>query len=70
MKCSIHRLPFTNQQIQYGDIYHPIFDKYHVDLMLQAHSHNYQRTYPIKYNDNDASHPIISDKNEGEIYQS
>ena len=34
--------------------------------MLQAHSHNYQRTYPIKYNDKDASNPIISDKNEGE----
>ena len=34
--------------------------------MLQAHSHNYQRTYPIKYNDKDASHPIISDKNKGE----
>ena len=48
------------------DIYHPIFDKYHVDLVLQAHSHNYQRTYPIKYNDKDPSNPIISDKNEGE----
>jgi hypothetical protein len=33
------------------DIYHPIFDKYHVDLVLQAHSHNYQRTYPLKYNE-------------------
>ena len=48
------------------DIYHPIFDKYHVDLMLQAHSHNYQRTYPIKYNDKYASNPIISNKNESE----
>jgi predicted phosphohydrolase len=48
------------------DIYHPIFDKYHVDLVLQAHSHNYQRTYPIKYNDKDPSNPIISDKNEVE----
>jgi len=48
------------------DIYHPIFDNYHVDLVLQAHSHNYQRTYPIKYNDKDASNPIISDKNEVE----
>jgi predicted phosphohydrolase len=48
------------------EIYHPIFDKYHVDLVLQAHSHNYQRTYPIKYNDKDASNPIISIKNESE----
>ena len=45
------------------DIYHPIFDKYNVDLVLQAHSHNYQRTYPIKYNDKDASNPVIADKN-------
>jgi len=48
------------------DIYHPIFDKYHVDLVLQAHSHNYQRTYPIKYNEKDTSNPIIADKNKGE----
>ncbi len=48
------------------DLYHPIFDKYHVDLVLQAHSHNYQRTYPIKYNDKDASNPLITDKNERE----
>ncbi len=48
------------------DIYHPIFDKYLVSLVLQAHSHNYQRTYPIKYNDKDASNPVITNKNEGE----
>ena len=48
------------------DLYHPIFDKYHVDFVLQAHSHNYQRTFPIKYNDKDASNPVITDKNERE----
>jgi predicted phosphohydrolase len=48
------------------DLYHPIFDKYNVDLVLQAHSHNYQRTYPIKYNDEDAAKPVITDKNETE----
>jgi hypothetical protein len=26
----------------------PLFDKYHVDLVLQAHNHNYQRSYPLK----------------------
>ena len=41
-------------------------DLKNVDLVLQAHSHNYQRTYPIKYNDKDPSNPIITDKNEGE----
>jgi hypothetical protein len=48
------------------DIYHPIFDKYNVDLVLQAHSHNYQRSYPLRYNDNNPSSPIIADKNEKE----
>ena len=26
----------------------PLFDKYHVDLVLQGHNHNYQRGYPLK----------------------
>jgi predicted phosphodiesterase len=34
------------------DTYHPLFDKYGVDLVLQGHNHNYQRSYPISYNDN------------------
>jgi hypothetical protein len=28
----------------------PLFDQYHVDLCLCGHNHNYERTYPIKYN--------------------
>jgi len=31
--------------------YHPIFEKFGVDLVLQGHSHNYQRTYPLLFND-------------------
>jgi aldose sugar dehydrogenase len=42
--------------------YHPLFEKYGVDLVLQAHSHNYQRSYPIKYNDEDSLKPFITDK--------
>lgn len=26
----------------------PIFDKHHVDLVLQGHDHSYQRTYPLR----------------------
>jgi predicted MPP superfamily phosphohydrolase len=48
------------------DTYHPLFDKYHVDLVLQAHSHNYQRSFPISYNDDESSNPIISARDEGE----
>ena len=31
-------------------IYHPLFEKYQVDIVLQAHNHDYQRTYPVNYN--------------------
>jgi 3',5'-cyclic AMP phosphodiesterase CpdA len=29
--------------------YHAMLDKYGVDVVLQGHVHNYQRTYPVKY---------------------
>jgi predicted phosphodiesterase len=29
--------------------YHAMFDKYGVDVVLQGHVHNYQRTYPVSY---------------------
>jgi hypothetical protein len=45
------------------DVYHPIFEKYNVDLVLQAHNHNYQRTYPISYNSaGDSSEPIVTNQ--------
>jgi predicted MPP superfamily phosphohydrolase len=45
------------------DTYHPLFDKYNVDLVLQGHNHNYQRTYPLSYNVTKQYTPIITDKN-------
>lgn len=44
------------------DPYHPLFDKYGVDIVLQAHNHNYQRTYPLNYNQTRTFTPIITDK--------
>ena len=40
-------------------IYHPLFDKYGVDLVLQAHNHNYQRSYPLIYNYSNPGNPAI-----------
>ena len=44
-------------------------------MVLQGHQHNYQRTYPIKYNINIPINPIITDRNkstytnpEGQIF--
>ena len=43
------------------DIYHPLFDKYGVDLVFSSDNHNYQRTFPLKYNsEGDSSNPIIT----------
>ena len=46
------------------DIYHPLFDKYNVDLVLTSDNHNYQRTFPLKYNNGDSSNPIVADGNQ------
>ena len=44
------------------DSYHPLFDYYGVDLVLQGHNHNYQRSYPIRYNMTNSSTPVITDR--------
>ena len=48
------------------DTYHPLFDKYKVDIVFTSDNHNYQRTYPLKYNgeDGDSSNPVIVDSNQ------
>ena len=47
--------------------YHPLFDKYDVDLVLQGHNHNYQRSFPIEYNSKDPSQPIVT-SSENAVY--
>lgn len=44
------------------ETYHPLFDQYGVDIVLQAHNHNYQRTYPLEYNEGNDFNPIVNDK--------
>lgn len=44
------------------NIYHPLFDIYGVDLVLQGHNHNYQRTYPVTFNPNKGSDPIVTNQ--------
>jgi len=41
-------------------LYSPLFEKYGVDLVLNGHNHNYQRTYPLTYNPNEGSKPIAT----------
>jgi hypothetical protein len=63
------------EEREWNNIYHPLFEQYNVDLVVQGHQHNYQRTYPIKYNSDTPMNPIITDKNksnytnpEGQIF--
>ena len=42
------------------DTYHKLFDKFGVDIVLEGKVHNYQRSFPIEYNPNNPSKPIVS----------
>ena len=60
---------------QWKEAYHPLFEQYNVDLVLQGHHHSYQRSYPIMYNVDTPRNPIITDENtnnytnpEGQIF--
>jgi hypothetical protein len=39
-----------SDQANLRDTYHPIFDNYGVDMYLCGHIHDYQRSYPIRWN--------------------
>lgn len=61
-----HRIAYTSPGtvgsiVDFRDIYHPLFEKYDVDVVLQSHTHNYQRSFPISYNAANSSNPIITD---------
>jgi len=43
--------------------YHAKFEQYGVDLVLNGHVHNYQRTYPIKYDSGSPSSPTVTSSN-------
>ena len=55
---TLARLRHVQEAVTLRDTYHPLFDQYGVDLVLQGHVHNYQRTYPLKYNPSSHSSPI------------
>ena len=60
----MYTLPSTHPAITFlRSIYHPLFEQYGVDLVLQGHNHNYQRTYPIKFNSVNPGHPIETSTN-------
>jgi hypothetical protein len=57
------------------NIYQAKFDQFGVDLVVQGHVHNYQRTFPLKYDPGSPSSPTITSNNandytdpEGEVF--
>jgi hypothetical protein len=59
-----HQAMYTSKSNHEGlesfrDTYHSLFEKFGVDLVLQGHLHNYQRTYPLLYNDENPAKPTI-----------
>jgi predicted MPP superfamily phosphohydrolase len=60
----MYTIPSTHSAIALlRSTYHPLFEQYGVDLVLQGHNHNYQRTYPIKFNSTSPKHPIETSTN-------
>ena len=45
------------------EVYPPLFEKYGVDLVITAHNHNYQRTYPLHSVSEVMDNPVIKDEN-------
>jgi hypothetical protein len=44
----------------FRDAMHPLFDQFSVNLVLSGHSHNYERSYPIGYNQAKPDKPKIN----------
>jgi Calcineurin-like phosphoesterase len=52
------------------DVYHPLFEKYGINLVLHGHAHTYERTYPLKFNSRDSEQPIVTDEDPSNNYRS
>jgi hypothetical protein len=52
------------------DVYHPLFEKYGVNLVLQGHAHTYERTYPLRFNSRDSEQPIVTGEDSNNNYRS
>jgi hypothetical protein len=52
----------SREQPQLGKAWIPIFDKHHVDMVLQGHDHAYLRTYPMR-----GGH-AVADPGKGTVY--
>lgn len=55
--------------MDFRDIFQPMFDKYNVDLVIQGHTHYYERSKPLMYNHTNTDDAVSSYVNpDGQIY--
>lgn len=45
--------------------FQPLFDQYGVAIVFNAHNHNYERTFPVKYNSSSPTSPTVVDSSDG-----
>src|SRR5574339_380076 len=60
----IHKPLYTSSgkhppDIQNTFLYHPLFDKYNVDIVFSGHNHWYERSLPLKFNYNNPISPWV-----------
>ena len=49
--------------------YHPLFDKYDVDLVISSHNQYYERTYPLLYNPKSDEYLVFNNNLTSNYYQ-
>ena len=49
--------------------YHPLFEKYDVDLVISSHNQYYERTYPLLYNHKSDEYPVFNNNLTPNYYQ-
>jgi hypothetical protein len=49
-----------------SELYHPLFDRYGVDIVLQAHVRNYQRSFPLEFNQESPLNPTVTSTSKAE----
>lgn len=53
----------------FRNIYHPLFDTYHVDIIINGHNHNMCRSYPVRHNASSPSNPTVVSMGTNDIFQ-
>jgi hypothetical protein len=68
----LHKPMYTSAKFDEKDseelknIFHELFEKYEVDLILSGHTQYYQRSLPLSYNNDNPTYPVVMNNNNNE----